>query len=160
MLGNKQISEKCFCILGSICCSYRCQKSIQKLNSAAQQFQSCGLQRVWAAAPPRCLSLAISTTCAWNTSDVKHLLTFMSCERSGWMGEHYIQCQSAWPKPQKRKDHSQSGEAAAGVSEPPPRTSGSLRGSPLIITSHYLLYSGQLCETAIFPQRLTSSTPA
>lgn len=52
---------------------------------------------------PSWLPVSISVTLIWNTSDIKHLLTFMSCEQRGWMGGHYIQCQSPWQNPSRGK---------------------------------------------------------
>lgn len=52
------------------------------------------------------LSPAISAPLTRNTSDVKHLLTFMPCEGRGWMGEHCARCGTAWQDPQRRKDPS------------------------------------------------------
>lgn len=52
---------------------------------------------------PRCLSLLISTTLIWNTSDIKHLLTFMSCERRGSMVEPYAQRRMNWQSLQWRR---------------------------------------------------------
>lgn len=90
MLESKHVCLAC------ACCSLR---SVDlNHNSTAELFQYCKRKRRRknkGVAPPCRPSRAISTTLAWNTSDVKHLLTFMSWERSGWMEEHYVQ---RWPE--------------------------------------------------------------
>lgn len=101
MLVSKHTPQASLCMLACISCSFRCQMSIQSQRPQPQNYFNTAKE--WKKILSRCPSLlpvSISMTLVWNTSDVKHLLTFMSCERSGWMGDHYIQCQSPWPNPQ------------------------------------------------------------
>lgn len=87
------------------------------LNSTAQLFEYVkGMKKKVNIfkQPPRCLSLLISTTLIWNTSDIKHLLTFMSCERRGSMGEPYAQRWMNWQSLQWRRDRSHWGQTGRG----------------------------------------------
>lgn len=100
---------------------------------------------------PSWLPTFISVTLIWNTSDVKHLLTFMSCERSGWMRGHYTHCQLPWPNTSRGKTTpSMEGQREWAPSSHQPWQSA--RISPWSNPTDPSIFTWQLLETTSFPE--------